>query len=359
MSIYKYLVIASIFLFLGCENKEYFIQPKAEFNLTPKSASVLDLIILQVTGEGQYFTFFTGDEGHNYDSISAGDVGLSPNPQGELIHSYRKPGTFKIVLVATGYDHDARETVRKTMEKTIVISENRNTIEKIDFGTFGAYFSGADDFLNFTQEGAIFQDDRIIKVYLYQYARLFNLSTRYPYTSASEIPVTPLITLDSEVAVVTVDGAQVGSGEHVIHVDNNDALIPKTYTVTANDGSIKEYTVGLMFIPEFRTFTIADKTVSTENVMDHMSSYLVDPLTYHKFYIELTVDQATDLTDLIAVFSLWDENVEITIDGVLQESGVTANDFTNPLTYTLLYKQPGFNEVFQSKSNITVSLTKK
>ncbi|HEC41228.1 MAG TPA: hypothetical protein ENI20_00175 [Bacteroides sp.] len=352
------LILPAILIFNACENDDYFIQPKADFTLQPESASVLDLITLQITGGGQYFTFFTGDEGHNYDSLSAGDIGLSPNPQGELIHSYRKPGTYNIVLIATGYDHRDGKTVRDTYEKSISISENRNTIEKMDFGTLGAYFSGANDFLDFSQEGAIYQDEGIVKVYLYQYARIFNLSTKLPYTGASEIPVIPIITLDSEVAVVTVDGSQVGNGEYVNHVDESGNLIPKTYLVTADDGSKREYDVGLMFIPEFKTFTIAGKTVSTENIADHMTNYLVDPLTYHKFYIELTVDHVTDLSNLAADFSLWDDSIEVMVDNVPQESGVSTNDFTNPLTYHLLYKQPGSEEIFQSKSEIIVTLSK-
>lgn len=354
----KNLILPFMLLFIGCEKETYFIQPRADFTLSAESIKVLELVTLQVVGEGQYFTFFTGDEGHNYDSMAAGDVGLSPNPLGELIHSYRKPGTFKVVLVASGYDHDKRKVVRETMEKTITVSENRNTIEKIDFGSFGAYFSGPDDFLDFKQEGIILQEERIIKVYLYQYARLFNTETRNPYTDAAEIPVKPAITLDSEVAVVTVDGATVGNGQHVNHVDGNGRLIPKTYVVTASDGSVREYDVGPMFIPEFRSFAVAGQTVMTENPVDHMTTYQVDPLTYHKFNIELTVDQAVDLSSLAAEFTLWDENVSVMVGEVEQESGVSVNDFTEPLSYTLVYRQPGYEETFQSESEIIVTLLK-
>lgn len=354
----KYLILPALFVLFGCEQESFFVPPRADFTIHPESANVLDLITLQVTGEGQYFTFFTGDEGHNYDSLAAGDAGLSPNPLGELIHSYRKPGTYRIVLVATGYDHNERKTVRETMEKTITISENRNTIEKIDFGSFGAYFSGPDDFLDFSQEGMVLQDEGIIRVFLYQYARLFNLETRQPYASAAEIPVKPMISLDSEVATVSVGGMLVGNGEPVDHVDENDRLVPRIYTVTADNGDTREYQVGPMFIPEFRTFTIAGQTVSTENPLDHMNTYLVDPLTYHRFYVELSVDASTDLSSLVAEFTLWDDNVQVTVGEVPQESGVTANDFTNPLTYKLLVQQSGYEDVFQAQSEITVSLTK-
>ena len=49
--------------------------------------------------------------------------------------------------------------------------------------------------------------------------------------------------------------------------------------------------------------------------------------------IEVTVPYGTDLTSLIATFA--STGVSVTVDDTLQESGVTANDFTSPVTYTV------------------------
>ncbi|MCF8363107.1 MAG: T9SS type A sorting domain-containing protein, partial [Prolixibacteraceae bacterium] len=51
--------------------------------------------------------------------------------------------------------------------------------------------------------------------------------------------------------------------------------------------------------------------------------------------ISVTFPEGTDLTNLIAEFELTDGS-EARIDGVLQESDVTANDFSEPVTYTLI-----------------------
>ena len=49
--------------------------------------------------------------------------------------------------------------------------------------------------------------------------------------------------------------------------------------------------------------------------------------------IEVTVPYGTDPASLIAVFDL--TGVSVSVDGVEQTSGATANDFTNPVTYTV------------------------
>jgi hypothetical protein len=48
--------------------------------------------------------------------------------------------------------------------------------------------------------------------------------------------------------------------------------------------------------------------------------------------IDIVVESQTDLTNLIATFTL-PEGATASVDGVDQESGVTANDFTDPITF--------------------------
>lgn len=50
--------------------------------------------------------------------------------------------------------------------------------------------------------------------------------------------------------------------------------------------------------------------------------------------IELEVSQDTDMSNLVASFTL-SEGAAAKVDGLVQESGITANDFSNPITYTI------------------------
>ena len=53
--------------------------------------------------------------------------------------------------------------------------------------------------------------------------------------------------------------------------------------------------------------------------------------------ITIKVNEGTDLSNLVATFTL-SEGATAKINGLVQESGVTANDFTNPVVYTITYQ---------------------
>lgn len=52
------------------------------------------------------------------------------------------------------------------------------------------------------------------------------------------------------------------------------------------------------------------------------------------FTVDLTVENGTDLTDIVATFIISDSAIA-TVNGVIQESEVTSNNFTSPVTYVV------------------------
>ncbi|MFQ5571722.1 MAG: hypothetical protein ACE5G0_18735, partial [Rhodothermales bacterium] len=65
--------------------------------------------------------------------------------------------------------------------------------------------------------------------------------------------------------------------------------------------------------------------------------------------VDIEVANGTDVTNLIATFTL-SAGASATISGTAQASGVTANDFTNPITYTITAED-------SSTSDWTVTVT--
>ncbi|PLX19182.1 MAG: hypothetical protein C0599_11155, partial [Salinivirgaceae bacterium] len=121
-------------------------------------------------------------------------------------------------------------------------------------------------------------------------------------------------------ASATIDGTLQESG-----ITANDFTNPLTYTVTAEDGTttqdwIVTITAGASSETQITDFTIEGQTNSTIDSDAHT--------------IDVSVPVGTDVTNLVATFTL-SAGASATIDGTLQESGVTTNDFTNPLTYTI------------------------
>ncbi|MDA3818859.1 MAG: T9SS type A sorting domain-containing protein [Candidatus Delongbacteria bacterium] len=127
----------------------------------------------------------------------------------------------------------------------------------------------------------------------------------------------------SDYAVATVGGVTQISGE-----TPNDFTSPVTYTITAQDGvTTQDYTV-----------TVTEEPASTEaellvySIPEQITPAAIDDVNHT---VDIDVPFGTDVTALVATFELSDD-ATAEVGGVVQESGVTANDFTTPVTYTVI-----------------------
>ncbi|NLK34501.1 MAG: hypothetical protein GX301_03495 [Gracilibacteraceae bacterium] len=100
---------------------------------------------------------------------------------------------------------------------------------------------------------------------------------------------------------------------------------PVEYIVTAKDGTSREYTV------------IVKRAPSSENLMTVFAFRYLDPVIkaevgHEQKIIELAVPYGTDRTKLVASFRVSPEAV-VNVNGVVQISGETEQDFTSPVKY--------------------------
>jgi hypothetical protein len=137
-----------------------------------------------------------------------------------------------------------------------------------------------------------------------------NISVTMPYgTNVSAL-----------IATFTTSGVSVQAlaNDQVSGLTPNDFTNPIIYTVTAYDGSMTTYTV---------TVTVA------HNTADAITAYSLDGIPgvitgQNKL---VTMPYETNINALIATFTTTGINVKV--DTITQTSGVTANDFTNPVDY--------------------------
>jgi hypothetical protein len=98
---------------------------------------------------------------------------------------------------------------------------------------------------------------------------------------------------------------------------------PVIYTITAEDGSVKSYTVIVSL---------------AKNSAKELTTYLfTNPVASGVFNgntISLQVPFGTDVTKLTANFTA-SSGAQVKVNGVIQVSGTTSNDFTTPVTYTV------------------------
>jgi hypothetical protein len=127
----------------------------------------------------------------------------------------------------------------------------------------------------------------------------------------------------SPLSVVTVDGILQISG-----VTPNDFSAPVLYACKAQDESTEIYTVTVTRAPvrtgnDLLTFGFAGLTGPPSITIDQTE------LTVH-----VIVPDSTDLTAMVATFTL-SPYASATVSGIIQVSGVTENDFSIPVVYTV------------------------
>ena len=146
------------------------------------------------------------------------------------------------------------------------------------------------------------------------------------HTVALTVPAGTTVT--ALVATFTTTGASVAIAgtPQVSGVTANNFANPVTYTVTAGDGTTQTYVATVTFaasaakaITAFSFLSLAPPVTGAINEAAHT--------------VALTVSSGTTVTALIATFTT--TGASVVIAGTPQVSGTTANNFTNPVTYTV------------------------
>ncbi len=124
--------------------------------------------------------------------------------------------------------------------------------------------------------------------------------------------------------IVTVGGTAQSSG-----VTANDFSTAITYTVTAADGSEESYIVAVNEAPSNANAITAFSFENADNAS--LGADVVATITGTT--ITATVPSGTDVTALVATFSTTGASAKV--GATTQASGMTANDFTNPVQYVV------------------------
>ena len=130
----------------------------------------------------------------------------------------------------------------------------------------------------------------------------------------------------SEEATTNISGTDQESG-----VTSNDFTSPVTYTVVAQDGSTQDWEITVTVSTEDNTEANITAYSFAEQTGD---ATITDPIAGQNGKVDIEVKNGTDVTNLIASFDL-SYGATAAISGTDQESGVTANNFTNTVTYTV------------------------
>lgn len=146
------------------------------------------------------------------------------------------------------------------------------------------------------------------------------------------------VALDRITATFTFNGKEVhiAGTKQVSGFNSNDYTKPIVYTIVAEDLSEVNYRVIIQFNEEELTFSSFSFEKSTNPLLQ--KDYLLTIASE-----EITSRVPASSKSLIATFET--SAKEVFIDGVPQVSGVTLNDFSKPVTYTLI-SESGFKKSY-------------
>jgi len=166
-----------------------------------------------------------------------------------------------------------------------------------------------------------------------------NISLNVPYGTN----VTHLVATFASSAQSTV---KIGDTVQLSAETANNFSQPLTYTVVAQDGSTKNYTVTVTILPNTaKEITLFKFAGLTPPAMGEISGE----------NISLNVPYGTNVTHLVATFASSAQST-VKIDDTVQLSGETANNFSQPLTYTVV-AQDGSTKNYTVTVNVALPAT--
>ncbi len=131
----KFIILIPLIALFAC-NKQIirFEEPVADFSLPGDTVELLSSVKMTNTGSGEYFSFWPGDQNHDYTLKDAGlnNIGLPPNQGTDFYYSYTQSGSFTVVMVASSYDEVTGKYVSVTTSKNIFVKPGNdgNYLEK-------------------------------------------------------------------------------------------------------------------------------------------------------------------------------------------------------------------------------------
>lgn len=129
----------------------------------------------------------------------------------------------------------------------------------------------------------------------------------------------------------TGDSVSVGGVIQTSGVTANNFSGNVVYTVAAADASTKDFTVAVTVAQNPAKDMTAFSFTTATNSQAHLPVDAVGTITGQQ--VAITVRKGTDLTVLAATFSI--TGASVSVGATPQTSGITQNDFTNPVTYTV------------------------
>lgn len=338
MNIRNFIVIACCCIALyACKDQylsDYYVEPQAAFtwNVSDNTVGTLQSVVFANNGQGQNYSVWTGDNGHVYGTL--GDNGFPIGASGVFSYSYREPGEYTVVWVATSMD--AKGGIVEAVDSVRLIVVDRNggldnlSIYKIyrmdDYdATRNTFYSSAAQFVD---------DTLLMCPVIYEAWRDGKIN------SVKSPKLTLKYSLTSSTATLKWwhrgEWKEVRSElDNVFSVMDGSRIAPQRICVTTASGYNTYYTIAAVMMPKLTSFGVN----GAKGVITH------DVQHYNRYYVDITLPADMDRSAATPVWTLMDNDANlldgaqtsVRVNGIEQESGKSIVDLTRDIVYELSY----------------------
>lgn len=294
------LSVMFLALFSGCQNDVLKVPETPCMNVPESEVLTGEEVVFRVCSDADLYTLWPGDEGHEYVNYGQ-DNGFSFSTD-TFVYVYDTPGTYNGAIVSINQNSGNTETSVK--EFVITVTESS---AEFDYFAYEKVFPPLTGDMN---------GDSIF------------------FTVPFKTDLTDMVmTFDAGFAEVFVGDSIQESG-----VTSNDFSSPVTYKVISYNGeNSSEYIV--------KVNKIAPK--SENELLDFGFAEIDDStsIDHEKGIINVTVPFDAVLTNVVAEFTV-SESAIVKVNGTIQESGKTSNNFLRTVQYSII-AEDGSTNVYQ------------
>lgn len=249
------ITVAMCLSLVSCTNEyEAYIEPKVDIHVENTVVNDLEAVFVENNGSGEKFTYWPGDDLHDYSKKDDGEernTGLPPNRDNNSFeYYYATEGVYTMTVIASSFNELTGDFAYDIDSVSITVTGNQG-IGVVSFAISNAMGG-------YSPEGIIDDEAGKITIPIAYYNRPFGLDDVDYIALINGRP--PKFTLYSNYAYASFDDGQIltgnGKDKYSINLFDAETLEPIERTFIVTKGvNVKEYKVAALFYPKVESFS--------------------------------------------------------------------------------------------------------
>jgi hypothetical protein len=315
--------IAGIGVFLlafSCE--ETIRTPQLEASISKDLLTINESMVIDFAGStADNIVVYPGDDMQNYDLRDQSNTGLAVNKK-LFTYSYRAPGVYKVVCLASTSGDMATNLQFATRSFTVTVIDDRTEIDRISCPQIirdevFAEKHANDEWLMVLPRSVIY-NNREQNISLSQRLRFFIQSdSTKVFVNGNNFSATTAYNLSSPVDILVI----------------------------SDFGTERPYKLYTVNYPRFSSFKLLGVSGTAK----------LNEFDYGTYVMNVSLPQGTDVSSLVPEFTTYLPSEKVYIGNAEQVSGVSTADFTKEVVYRLVSTLPGKPEM-QAESTVIVKI---